>query len=127
MNRRKLLGILFFLMLFLFSLDALAQRFYWYYSVKWFDSLMHFVAGFWVGLFFLYTFTRSNFIPPSSKKILFWVLVIGVLWEIFEVWTKNMIGGASFDITDTSLDLFLDLGGGVVALFYYTRSMSYKK
>ncbi len=117
MDRKKLLKIITVLMLVLFVADFLAKMFYWYSSIWWFDVLMHFSSGFWVGLFFLYVFTaKESFIPVV--KVLLWVLLIGVLWEIYELYVYQHLMGIPFDIFDTISDIFLDLFGGLCAILY---------
>ena len=116
MDRKKLLKIITVLMLVLFVADFLAKMFYWYSSIWWFDVLMHFSSGFWVGLF-LYVFTaKESFIPVV--KVLLWVLLIGVLWEIYELYVYQHLMGIPFDIFDTISDIFLDLFGGLCAILY---------
>jgi hypothetical protein len=40
----------------MFVADLAATKFFWYYSISWFDMLMHFSGGLWVGLFFSLVF-----------------------------------------------------------------------
>src|SRR3989344_4845711 len=79
----------FLFMFFLFLTDFIARELYWYYSISWFDIVMHFLSGLWVGLFFIYVFyVRKQVLRPLFHVILF-VLFIGILYEIFEIYTQN--------------------------------------
>ncbi|MEX2029154.1 MAG: hypothetical protein WD963_01585 [Candidatus Paceibacterota bacterium] len=118
MDRGNLLKHLIFLMFFIFLAHLLAEQFYWYYSIAWFDMFMHFLGGVWLGLFFFYVFSRNKQIVPSFFKIIFFVLMVGILWEVFQFFTKNYIGRDPFDIIDTLSDVFFDLLGGLCVILY---------
>ena len=121
MNEERLLKHLVLLMFFIFILDILARQFYWYYSVWYFDILMHFLSGFWVGLFFLYAFYSRNIFSKKSLTVILYVLVIGILWEVFEFYVHNYMGQDPFNTLDTITDIFLDLLGGVSAVWYFSK------
>ena len=118
MVRKKLLAHIIALMLFLFLMDKGANKFYWYNLIWYFDMIMHFLSGIWVGLFFLYVFNTDHFDLRSFLKIVCMVLLIGVAWEIFEFIVNNVIGRVPFDPIDTLSDIFWDILGGSVAVFY---------
>src|SRR3989344_5045979 len=120
MNKERLLKHLVLLMFFIFIADLLAKTFYWYYTVWWFDIVMHFISGFWVGLFFLYVFYDKNTFFRKFTAVILGVLLIGILWEIFEVYL-NVVSLESFSIKDTALDMFFDLAGGLSMMFYYSK------
>ena len=118
MNRKNLLKHLVFLMFFIFVLDLVGVSLYWDYSTWWFDMVLHFFGGFWVGLFFIYVFyIRKQILKPFFHIIIF-VLLIGILWELFEFYANNYIGKSPFDIIDTLSDIFFDLSGGLCAILY---------
>ncbi len=131
MDRTKLLKPLVYLMLFLFLADTLAQKFYWYYSIGWFDIPVHFLGGFWVGIFFVWYFSvvRLPFLrrplrdtsAQTFRQTLLFVLFIGIAWEAGEFLTSNYIGLEAFNRIDIASDLFFDLAGGVTAFFYCRR------
>src|SRR3989344_6951174 len=112
MDRKKLLKCLVSLMFFMFVVNLASNKFYLYYSLWYFDIFMHFFGGAWVGLFFVYVFGRQNQALPSAPRILLYVLVVGLLWEFFELFSHNYIGRDSFDILDTFSDVIFDLAGG---------------
>jgi hypothetical protein len=125
MDRKKLLIRIVILMFLLFALDRLASGFYWYYTVWWFDMLMHFLGGLWVGLFLIYVISPKNSSLKTILNIILWLLVIGILWEAFEFWTRTYIGQTPFDILDTLSDVSFDVAGGFLAiLYFFNRAMS---
>ena len=79
---------------------------------------MHFLGGLWVGLFFLYGFYDKNEFFKQFVVVLAWVLCIGVLYELFEVYTHNYIAQDPFNTLDTLSDIFFDLSGGLCAILY---------
>lgn len=121
MERKKLLKHLLYLVLFIFVVNFIANKFYWYYSVWYLDMIMHFLGGFWLGLVSLYFFS-SKILPSYSfllfLKILLFVLLVGLGWEVFELLFNNIVAQNPFNILDTSSDLFFDLSGGLCAILY---------
>ena len=128
MNRKKLLYRLTTLICFIFFINILAHKFYWYSSISYFDMIMHFLGGFFLLLVIAYVF------PPKVshsqiKSIIFLlsgVLIIGIAWEIFEYIINNVLAEQNFDILDTLSDLFFDMLGGTLALFYFLKRIMIK-
>jgi len=102
---------------------ALEFSLYWLYS--WFDIMVHFLGGVFVGLsalwFFFqsgYTMTRQsiqNVILVAGGSIIF----IGVGWEIFEV-----LAGIPIEenfVLDTIIDLIMDALGTFIAGFIFVK------
>ncbi|OGI46772.1 hypothetical protein A2121_00185 [Candidatus Nomurabacteria bacterium GWB1_40_6] len=133
MDRKKLVKHLVFLMFFIFIADILAQKLHWYFSIWWFDMLMHFGGGFWVGLFFIWFFSikdlpifQLSFEKIDFKlilKVLLFVLFFGILWELFEVFVHNYIAQDPFSVLDTTSDIFFDFGGGLCAILYLWKKL----
>lgn len=131
MDRERLLKHLVFLMFFIFIADLLAKQFYWYFSIWYFDMFIHFLGGLWVGLFFIWFFSikdlpilKLSLEKPDFKligKTLLFVLLFGILWELFEIYTHNYISHDPFSILDTVSDIFFDLAGGTFATFYFFK------
>ncbi len=124
-DRKKLSKSLFYLMFFIFIVNSLAVKFYWYSSVWYFDMPMHFLGGLWVGLALVYIFSPKQKNFTAFLKILALVLFIGVGWEVFEFIFNNVIAQNSFNVLDTVSDIFFDCAGGTLAvLYYFLRVMS---
>ena len=109
------------LVIFIFFVNYLAMKFYWYSSIWWFDMPMHFLGGLWLGLVFIWLFWGQEFDARLILKILAGVLVIGVLWEIFEVIVNNLTIKDTFNTLDTLSDIFFDLAGGTFAVLYFLK------
>lgn len=119
-DRKKLFFRVAFLICFIFLVNVLAIKFYWYYSIKWFDMPMHFLGGFWVGLALLWFFNVKFIDKNYIYKIILGVLFVGLCWEIFEFFVNNLyLARYPFDIVDTIQDVFFDLFGGFLSLIYF--------
>lgn len=89
---------------------------------------MHFLGGVWEGWLFIWFFSLAEMpffrisIDNLSLELVFkailFVLLIGVLWEVFEFYTQMYAPHNSFDILDTVSDVFFDLAGGAFAVLY---------
>jgi len=122
MDSKKLFKRLTILILFIFVINFFADKFYWYYSIWWFDMPMHFLGGFFVGLVLIWFLSYKNFSPELSFdlffKIFLGILLIGIGWEIFEILFNNIIAQNSFNILDTVSDICFDASGGLYAILY---------
>lgn len=118
MERKNLLKRLALLILFIFAVNFLANKFFWYSSIWYLDMIMHFLGGLWVGLFAFYIFAPENIFPRLILKILLFVLFVGIGWEVYEILVDKVVTQNSFNILDTSSDLFFDLSGGLYAILY---------
>ena len=125
MDRKKLLKrVLYFILLILVA-NFIADKFYWYFSVWYFDMIMHFLGGLFLGLGLIWLLSSKNpFLELSLElilKILAGVLLFGVFWEIFELLFNNIVAQNPFNYLDTSSDIFFDLSGGLCAILYIWR------
>ena len=124
MDRKSLFKHLAVLIFLIFLVNFFANKFYWYYTIWYFDMIMHFLGGFWVGLLALYLFTspKASILSfDSVLRILAFVLFIGVSWEIFEVLVDKVVSRYPFNILDTTSDLFFDMAGSVFAILYFLK------
>ena len=94
---------------------------YLYWVFWWYDVVLHALGGAWVALAALWFFTYIGKSQPSAVTLAC-VIVVGVLWEIFEV----LIGipRESNYVLDTSLDLLMDIVGALLTLFFLRRKVS---
>lgn len=132
MIRKPLFKELFYTLFIVAVLNIIAIKFYLYWSIKEFDSLVHFLGGAWVSLVFIWLFFYSNLFAPKNRSLKNFVVVsilgivfIGILWEMFEL----LVG--STDVNDleypfdTSLDIVMDILGALSACFYsYLKEMN---
>jgi hypothetical protein len=107
---------------------AISLSFYWLFP--WFDIMMHFLGGLWSGLFIVWlVIWQKNNYDFSLKKYLILglagALIIGTIWELFELVTKLTFLETNF-ITDTILDFIMDSIGGLIAGFYSFKKLSNK-
>ncbi len=127
MDSKKLLTRLVLLIFFIFILNYLAMRFYWYSSIWYFDMPMHFLGGVWLGLSAIYLFPLKDYSLKSIFKIFFIVLLVGVGWELFEILVNKFTIQDPFNSLDTLSDICFDLAGGLFAILYFIRRTIYIK
>lgn len=113
--------LLYLLKLFMFAvivygLHYVAIIFYLYWTLPWFDILMHFLGGALIG-YGVYVGGRLFNTRLSFVQLITLVMIVGIGWEIFEY----AVGLAPLsEYRDTLLDLVLDFSGAAVA-YYVTR------
>ena len=97
---------------------AVATSLYWYYW--WFDIFMHFWGGTLVVLG-VYALCSLKHVPlkPTSVLIFSTLIIIMVVWEIFE-WKIGLFDPTNHTF-DTAKDLFDGLFGGLVGYFIALR------
>lgn len=119
----------FILLVIIGVLNIIAHKLYLYWTVWWYDMLMHFSAGFAVGmagiLIWQLYFDRNISIKKTVFVSIFFSLVVGIAWEFFEIGAEitSFAQGMEY-ITDTSSDIVLDLSGGILGSLYAHRLLS---
>ncbi len=127
MDRKKLSIRLISLIFFIFIVNYIANAFYWYSLIWYFDMPMHFLGGFWLGLYYVWLFPlkESETLLSFVVKAILGVLLVGILWEIFQILVNNFIAQNPFDALDTLSDIFFDLAGGSCALIYFFKRIMF--
>jgi len=121
MDRKNLIKYLICLIFFILIVNFFANKFYWYFSIWYFDMFMHFLGGFWAALACLYLFPPKDSSFNSILRIWFLVLCIGIGWEVFEILVNDVIIRNPFNPLDTFSDIFFDLAGGATAILYFLK------
>jgi hypothetical protein len=103
---------------------ALVNFLYW--SVDWFDILMHFLGGATMGLLALFVFFTSGYIPAfrdlsKNKWVVFYVvlsftLIIGLGWELWEIFFG--MSNPLLDKSDVILDMIMDTIGALAVIIF---------
>ncbi|HET8574981.1 MAG TPA: hypothetical protein VFM02_02285 [Candidatus Paceibacterota bacterium] len=146
MEKRTYLLLLFWLLVFIGVVNFFAMEVHLYWDFPWFDMPMHFLGGLWSGSIGLWFFllrlpeeSRIEKTKQGPRRVhqsgIFSVLatgilsglLIGVLWEVFELllylYQIMPVGGAN-NILDTLGDLFFDTVGAFVAgIFFLSLKM----
>ncbi len=115
-------------------LHKFALSFSLYWTLSWYDIMMHFLGGFLVGLGALFLFFGSGYIKATQKIqesflifliLIFTVLVIGLTWELWELFVgfTDVIS----DLNDTLLDLTMDILGCIAVFFYGKNKIGNEK
>lgn len=95
-----------------------------YYTVESYDVAMHLLGGVGIALFVVgLLMMRRNTTFFSARNIIIGVLIVGIIWELFEItfeftgyplWTKLYY-------LDTAKDLVMDMLGGIIVAVIYSR------
>ena len=96
----------------------------WHHTVLHFDTLMHFLGGFWIAMtatFFLKKYAKDLFKQHKLIEILFLIgitMIIGFTWELYEFLADNFIFNKVLlmqqSVTDIMTDLTADFLGALI-------------
>lgn len=124
-KENRLLYTLLFLIISIFILNKAALDYNIFGIVWWFDMLMHFSGGLFLGFLGVFLIVFKNVFRQKELnlrslflEVVLVVFVIGIGWEIFEKGIDLLITFKSFNILDTTSDIFFDLAGGISAFLY---------
>lgn len=120
MNKNAILKKTAIIGLFIFALNVLANIFYWYYILPWFDLLMHFMGGVFIAGLAIYLIKR----PQDFLVTLLIVIAVGLGWEIFEILVDKFFDKNMQSLTDSLTDLLADVVGGGVGFLYFKKKFS---
>ena len=101
-------------------LHVLATSFYLYWDFWWFDMIVHFLGGFFVAGLLIWFFFPLNMNSKKFKAtaVIVSILVIGVLWEVFEFRAGITMPRVRGYTLDTSKDIIMDVVGSLAVYFY---------
>lgn len=146
--KRPLLKEIFILSIIIAFLHKVALTFYFYWTISWFDIVMHFLGGLLMGLIALFIFITLKFIYISNNisdnnsssdsnnnfnhnneaylfrnKLNAFIITFGFVLIIglaWELWELfSGLTNALEDKVDTIIDLIIDMIGAGVALWYF--------
>lgn len=120
-TKNSLLFFTFWIIVLVALVNWLAGELYLYWTIEWFDNLVHFLGGFSMGLLTLWAFYALDIFKgkaPTLKQAIFasllGVIIIGIGWEIFEYLNGMTMSTESYPL-DVAHDLISDVAGAVVA------------
>ena len=121
MQSRSLPPILVALLVAIALINTLANHYFWYWTMRWFDAPMHFAGGIWLAgmMIWLRFFSgRMETISKSLKAFIVWgvgaAFLAGLAWEVYEGVVSLITRGHLNAVPDTFSDLSFDILGGLV-------------
>jgi hypothetical protein len=127
-NGMQLLFASLVLIVLISSLHIYAGEKYLYFLYWWFDIVMHFLGGVWVGVTFLWLYFFSRFFGQQAfqkgkvfKVAIISFVIVGLSWEIFEVFIGVPIYEPNY-IFDTVSDLIV----GTLGVLVFCKSSIFK-
>jgi hypothetical protein len=130
--KKSLLFLGFATLVVLGVLHFIAQTFYFYWDMRWFDSVVHGLGGLAIGFLFLWIWFSSGIFgknTPSKKEAFVLSIVAGMIvgcgWEFFE-FAHGIASPIGNYALDTFNDLWADFVGAGIAGIVGGRSMFYE-
>ena len=93
-----------------------------YRAFWWLDIITHFLGGFWVGGMVLWGLWARRYHMPTPVVAGAAAFLVGIAWEVFEVWSDPLLSGERGYFPDMILDLIMDITGGVLAGILFVRN-----
>ena len=127
MLKKPLIKEIFWLSLLVSIMHYAALKFYFYWTISWFDILMHLMGGYLIGLIAISLLLNflNNEIKNNKKIILIlvlsFVLIIGLGWELWELFMN--FSNILEDKLDTVVDIIMDTIGGYFAFLYAKKHL----
>lgn len=112
----------FILVLFLIS-NYIFEPTYLYYEIWWLDIPMHILGGAGFSALFISILNYQNR-KITFSKIIIAVMIIGVLWEIYEYSIHIFLGRDWNGMLDTIKDLFDDFLGASFAYYLSNKKLT---
>lgn len=109
---------------FIFILNTTASLFGWYVMLPWYDNMMHFLGGAWLGMLgtwiFFYKIQRGS---VNIATVLLFVFIGTICWELLEYFVQHIAQspGALATIPDSISDVVFGMIGGYVSSKIYIR------
>ena len=103
-------------------LHLLALKLFLYWTIDWFDILMHLLGGLLIGFIMISFMKRIHTETVIINKrllttaVILGVLVVGLAWELWELFVG--LSDVIEDKLDVTIDLVMDLMGAIMAVFY---------
>lgn len=106
-------------------LNYIASIYHLYWSTYEFDSLVHFLGGASLSMFFLWFYFFSGFFNPSKTNLAQFLIVsivgamlASILWEVYELFLGEVLIQEAEYPYDTMMDLIMDFLGAITSCFY---------
>lgn len=111
---------------------VIALKFFIYWTVEGYDSVMHAFGGFIGSLLVIYTLQKIGISPQSLPKkiilllfVMISVIAVGSIWELWEIFVG--FTDPFTDVIDTISDLIMDTIGSVIGFIYYDKKLRSKE
>lgn len=126
LSRTTSLAFIVFLALLVAVLQSVAFSFFFYWTLWWYDILMHGLGGFLIGSIaaWAYVFELKRHVGVNRFLWIVGVtLAVGVLWEIFEYTVGFRVYDSLYEpyVVDTLNDMGMDTAGALLAFLMVRR------
>jgi hypothetical protein len=121
MQKSMLFRAMFWVLFIVGVMNAIAYKLYLFWTVIWFDMVMHFLGGLFVALFFFWALSLFKSQLSYTERLILGVvftLLIGLVWEYFELIIQVTDLLSSEYWNDTGMDIVMDTLGALVGVFF---------
>ena len=94
------------------TLHLVGLEYHFYWRFIWLDTVSHALGGMWAAFFLFWLRMYFGYMPSVAWGIA-GALILGVIWEAFEL-VAGLVPEANYAL-DTSIDLLMDAVGGAAA------------
>lgn len=110
---------MFWVLVIIGALNTIAYKLYLFWTVIWFDMIMHFLGGLFISLLFFAILSllksRLGYMEKLVLGVLFTVLV-GIAWEYYELIIQVTSLAKDGYWADTGMDIVMDTLGSIVGI-----------
>lgn len=133
MLKNKLLLISLLTIILIATFHYFSIQYSWYWTYRWLDIPVHIVGGFWVSLSALWVSLHISHIDSilgykrkALLVMLISVIVIAILWEVFELISHVTSLSSTIYWQDTLSDISNGFVGGIISFLYFIKNKSNK-
>ena len=111
------------LIVFIAVVNLMAEIYYWYWRMRWFDKPMHFLGGVWLASTAIWLWygrkglRQSNFLKILGISLL-GAFGVGLLWELLQAGLGLETVGHVSRLSSSLSDLLFDVLGGMAAAIW---------
>ncbi len=99
-------------------LKALTYNYYW--AIWWYDIMMHFLGGVLIfSALRWFDSWRNTSLARTIPRVLLVVMVVGLGWELYELYFGLTFVGDNIYLSDMIIDLVMNLVGALTAVNLY--------
>jgi hypothetical protein len=121
MQQNKIFRAMFGTLVVTGALNFLGGKLYLYWTVIWFDMLVHFLGGLFIALFFFSMLSLLKSQLRYGEKVILGIvftLLVGLVWEYHEliIGVTDLADAAYWP--DTGMDIVMDTLGSLVGVLF---------
>jgi hypothetical protein len=121
MQQNKIFRAMFWVLFIVGAMNAIAYKLYLFWTVVWFDMVMHFLGGLFVSLFFFSILSLLKSGLSYTEKLVLGIIfsvLVGLVWEYYELIIKVTDLADVGYWPDTGMDIVMDTLGALIGVLF---------